>query len=310
MCARSVRLPVHFERHREALLWSFLVAKGDVDGNNYLDEWELNELLDTITTDWDAQQIKVPLPARDTLKNDNAMLMLDTIKFPRPAQTRYQFSSRDGYADYRPRPGSWPAVYGPSRATEFCSIDLPKCFPEAYQQGGQVHVNTLMKRVAFAEKQCGDCIIFQLMNVAGKAGLEPFLPNASAFPVPDYDIVKDDGSPSNALTPFLPVGPRWENLDYTLGNVKSITGWSDESNRREFAMKLIQRYNYMMASTTVQFISLVRPQQSQMALQRISATRPALICINDDIISGEEEVDRVFGNWLEQTFPERLPFEL
>ena len=70
----------------------------------------------------------------------------------------YKFTSRDGYADYRPRPGGWPGVYVNRKfKPEYCKIDLPKCFPEGYKEGGNASVSTVMKRVAFQEPACGDC---------------------------------------------------------------------------------------------------------------------------------------------------------
>lgn len=76
------------ERHREALLWSFLVARGDADGDGWLDLEEMDKLLDVITEGRvDQHVVKVPTPKRTTLVGSHAIDILDRVGFPPPWQS-------------------------------------------------------------------------------------------------------------------------------------------------------------------------------------------------------------------------------
>ncbi|BGP21828.1 hypothetical protein Rt10032_c01g0526 [Rhodotorula toruloides] len=87
------------ERHREALLWSFLVARSDVDqSGTYSDSERRAVLVDLGLRPTDAPPfpfIHVPRPRRDTI---HAMAVNHAkLGLPNPLETTTDFSSHDGY---------------------------------------------------------------------------------------------------------------------------------------------------------------------------------------------------------------------
>lgn len=87
-------------------------------------------------------------------------------------------------------------------------------------------------------------VIYHLVNLSGDLGLSAFLPPAeSQFPV-NASTVNSVVEP----TPFLPLSTEWGSSNFSLSNIAFETGWPGHS-RREFAMRLIQRYSYIMGSS-------------------------------------------------------------
>lgn len=108
------------ERHREALLWSFFLPKLDEDGDGVVSVQELQSAMSqmgltsaqiatafpasTTTSGRDAKQpqppnvtVTVQLAKRTTLANDNANAALIKAGWPVPLNSRFAFSSQDGY---------------------------------------------------------------------------------------------------------------------------------------------------------------------------------------------------------------------
>ena len=146
-------------------------------------------------------------------------------------------------------------------APKLCSLNLDQCFAI---EGNTTQADTFFKRVAFEQPNCGDCrayifsdfqfrvdsvllslVIYHLINLSGDLGLSSFLPPVeSQFPV-NASTVNSGVEP----TPFLPLSTEWGSSNFSLSNVAFETGWPGHS-RREFAMRLIQRYSYIMGSST------------------------------------------------------------
>lgn len=77
------------ERHREALLWSFVVARGDKNADGILDEAEITDLMSIVehgTTNTQKPKV-VTLPFRKTLHDGRSDSILKSVGLPRPEQT-------------------------------------------------------------------------------------------------------------------------------------------------------------------------------------------------------------------------------
>lgn len=126
----------------------------------------------------------------------------------------------------------------------------------------------------------------QLTGLSGERGMSAFLPpNNTYFPAaqaqrsntssPESNstssppVNRADGplnlpsNSTNSLLPsypskpppvaYLPIGPTWNGLNYTLAAVEEMTGWPANRTRREFAMRLIQRYSYVTGAFSPPF---------------------------------------------------------
>lgn len=81
------------ERHREALLWSVVVAKADANADGLLDQTEYEALLKSLGYRR-GSKIKVPQPRR-TIDTGS---LLKQAGLQQPLETGLDFTSMDGYA--------------------------------------------------------------------------------------------------------------------------------------------------------------------------------------------------------------------
>ncbi|PWN20209.1 hypothetical protein BCV69DRAFT_283088 [Microstroma glucosiphilum] len=318
------------ERHREALLWSYFVAKLDADGNGHYSREELQEAwreLGLLSDDGDRDAdnlwndpviTRVTLPERETLLQANLEDNLQSSQFPTPQQAIYQFVSQDGYAlsaiSYARRKGSqWPTFHREvgTKPIDYDRtvgwIDWQTCWPEHVRENPV----ELFKHMAFVERDCGDVLTTFLTSKSGKKGLSAFLPReGTSFPAVSSPIHR------NETTPHLPLNPRWEDADFSMKAVARNTGWS-EGSRRSFAMLLIQRYAYTIAAGTVTFEMLTNPQDGAVMFDKLLSARvrqggTALIGINDDVKGQAEKTFGLLKDWMEESWPTKsaaLPYE-
>lgn len=142
-----------------------------------------------------AQEIlNASTPRRSTLDDLPALLRSSNLTFP--AQTTYDFTSMDGYALFVPDEalsanvaGPWPSYSASDQDLESprmklahpppCSINLIECFGSSFTASDGVFLaENVLRRVAYEQPRCGDCIIVQLVAKSGKLGLDAFLPPA------------------------------------------------------------------------------------------------------------------------------------
>lgn len=245
-------LAVHFtiERHREALLWSFIVARSDRDHSGTLSPTERNIMIAEIgykldqTTD--TRHI-VPHPQRRPHQAFNSAL--EKAGLTPSLATNYTFISSEGAYAYvwlngRPRltksgkyvlydsntrntPPSdrWPRYsennFGDVKDVA-CTMDILDCFGSEFLHGdGTLPIEDTFKRVAFDKPRCGDCIIISLLRSSGEAGFSAFLPDSPH---------EDSWSGITALS----MSKGWKEARYdTLGG-------------RARAVSLVQRYSYVI----------------------------------------------------------------
>ena len=114
---------------------------------------------------------------------------------PAPLRTFYQFSSADGFAytnihsppDRSRSSGPiWPVLVSEAGRTEpICTLHIDQCFAlEFLSAANKTDMSVLdtFQRIAFAQPECGDCIIALLVGKSGPRGLEAFLPASPESP--------------------------------------------------------------------------------------------------------------------------------
>lgn len=162
------------ERHREALLWSLLIAKLDVNGDGILDEDEFSHALRLLGTTDSQASIPVKLPHRSTLEEASVASALKNAKFPPALKSEYRFSSFDGYPYIFPdqnysantrlflKNGPPKFLPGAQRIPkdrdrfqyDFCHIDLEVCLPRTRREKTLIRdTDTIFKHFAFVKPE-------------------------------------------------------------------------------------------------------------------------------------------------------------
>lgn len=295
------------ERHREALLWSFFVAKSDKDLDGTLSHEERLALLAglgmTLATAPEGV-ISASLPKRATLDHLGPLYARAAIRPPR--STEIMFDSRDGYALSHGPPsydttgrsgtapdlaaGGWPVIrksfeghelQKQRAARETCSFVVEECLGEGF--GGvdgeaKFGTNEVFRRVAFEQPKCGDCAVLLLVKASGEAGLEAFLPPKGAAPTEEH--------------------PKFEplSLDKDFAEVDFVQLARDvgPTHLRERAVRLIARYSYSIGDSVSSFVLMkgkktLLPQLSKLNkefarsqnLGKVSIVEPAMLTLNE-----------------------------
>ncbi|GAA5866218.1 hypothetical protein JCM3774_004122 [Rhodotorula dairenensis] len=314
---QTMFLVTHYvvEKHREALLWSFFLARSDVDGSGTYSLSERRDILTALGHTPGKSTLNVPPHKRTTLANMAAHS--GDAGLPAPLQTFPQFSSADGYAytNIHTPPGRargsgpiWPLLAVQQGRTEpICTLDFDQCFGSDFLSLGdeaEVSAVDVYRRVAFAKPECGDCVIALLVGKSGPRGLEAFLP-------PSTDA---QNAVRTELVQPIAIGletTKWRDLVVDLPA-------TDLNARRQQATALIQRYAYTLGDTP-SFFYPVRAGGDALThrLEEITdpgrADRPALVALNDDVGSVRpgtlDDIDLRLERWFQQTWPVPSPWE-
>lgn len=268
------------ERHRESLLWSWVVAKwgrsrGELSEVTKDDMWE--ELAGGTASSKSRLHISVPVraPILDTEVFKKANISL-------PTSTEYSFSSKDGYAlSYvdsmwpwdRPRHGYPDLTSGllgntsshltkdPNFvATNACVINRSTCFGGSQENET---ANDFFKRIAFENPKCGDCIITALIGASGISGIDKFLP--------DHHAGADSASYSDTLTgpPHLPLTSDWTTTDFSMLNAIPKGSLPANMTLRTWCVRLIQRYSYVLGSVESDLYKVERASDLETKMSEI-----------------------------------------
>lgn len=249
------------ERHREALLWSFFVARSDSDSSQTFSAAERRTLLSAIgympstvedpyyPKSTNGTVVVVREPIRQLSDDVDHALMMAGLN-PTMA-THYSFISQERgypyvwlegrpqltsagtYVNAKPKSrkappnAGWP-IYQQTQAQEdpdrvACTIDVLECFGDEFLSPaeGMVWVEDAFKRIAFEKPQCGDCIISSLLGASGTSGFSAFLPGPSAK-LPAKEPVA------------LSMVADWKDATF------------DALGGRTRAVQLLQRYSYVL----------------------------------------------------------------
>ncbi|KAF9517786.1 hypothetical protein BS47DRAFT_1325910 [Hydnum rufescens UP504] len=318
-------LATHFivERWREALLWTFVVAKiGSADG--VWGEAEAQSAWQAIGGATGSIETKVLRGERETLEFGRVRRILEkgghgdqTLNSRR---TTYVFSSADGYP-YTGfgRRGSYSWTPDPDKFDpgERCTMEFDDCFATV-RDGRKLTSDDVFKRVAFERPYaCGDCIITALVTASGRLGLSAFLPSPNrTFQAKPGD--SQDRREKPIPIPILPLTPTWWKTDFSLDSVLSPYASnatpSTPIDLRAWVVQVLQRYRFVIGETPAMFALLSNPQQAQQLLGRIGSSdsirpREALLCINDDIQKDHDTVAKLLMEFMRNQWPTPSPWE-
>lgn len=159
------------QRHREALLWSYLIGRMDVDGDGLYSPSEWQSLLRELgfpTGSLKPSEVVVRHPKRNTLAPGAYNASLTSAGFSAPKGTLVGFASADGYPFvnfeqrnnvHGPLPEYTPDRWANGENQQACLIQ-PVClepFFEAAAKGEPINAQQVFRRVAFEHWGCGDC---------------------------------------------------------------------------------------------------------------------------------------------------------
>lgn len=257
------------ERHREALLWSFFIARHGREGNGSNTPADRQRILDDLhsanANESTASEIKVRRPTRLGFSGEHSASLLQSVGIASPNQTSYAFSAANGYAlsDLRQWQATWPTFDSDtvennrfSYPHDVCSIFMEQCFgTETFVEQGDTLSQTLFKRVAFEQPGCGDCIITALLAKSGQSGLSAFLPPASA---------SASSAPSAEPVMLGNLAKSWQDADF------SIHAHAKHGDMRSHAVQLLIRYSYAIGDTPTRFLSLQFPETTKWELSNLA----------------------------------------
>ncbi|KAJ7247002.1 hypothetical protein C8J57DRAFT_1359794 [Mycena rebaudengoi] len=272
----TIFLSTHYiiERHREALLWSWVVAKwGESAG-----------ILDT------AQKKRMWRELgggnNDTLRLGKASsanaddvemnLLMAGIQPPRSfneteqGDTGYTWVSMNGYsASFRDLPHETVIARG-------------ECIGNESEPAWNMFLRLLKENT-----DCGDNVIAALAHPA-HSGLSVFLPPPSKYISSFNDAPITLPLELPAVAPPLPNDPRG------------------------FAVRLLMRYAYVLGDSPTSFIGITSPMGAARQLQEVSRERNlALLCINDDLPDGNQMLaNKALHDWFASRWPSKLDCEM
>ncbi|GAA5896666.1 uncharacterized protein JCM6883_006974 [Sporobolomyces salmoneus] len=316
--AQMMHLLVHYtvEKHREALLYSYLALRSNPSGSGFYSLDDRSTIFSDLTVDdisfeSDVYPLPVFAPIRSTLSTLPSLFSRAGLKAPK--ESAVKFSSADGYAYFdlsNPRRG-WPSFAPDTRQREgdtiVCELDLDSCFGTDFFDStnhSPISVQSTLKRIAFEQPRCGDCLIVKLLGSSGEKGLEAFLPP------------KEKGSgrveAERAVTAIGLGGTRLQDISYERLETVNQT-------RRDLAISLIQRYSYAIAESSASFRSIKYGGEglSSMLESLSSADEthrpPAFIALNDDLSTTRssvlQDVDKRLGEWFRSVWRNATKWE-
>ncbi|KAJ6551951.1 hypothetical protein B0H19DRAFT_1297934 [Mycena capillaripes] len=271
----TIFLSTHYvvERHREALLWSWVVGKwggssGIIDREQKLQMWQ--EL-----GGGEGDTLRLGEAERTTADDVEVNLLMAGVQPPgavdkrKQGDTTYSWVSMDGYsADF----------HALAKKTQ---IKRGECIGEDVELAWNMFGRLLKTQTA-----CGDDVIAALMHNS-QSGLEVFLPAPSS-------------SGSAASDPMiLPFVLPWQAPPLP-------------ANPRAFAVRLLMRYAYVLGDSPTIFMGMKDKTQAARLLKNADSEREtALLCINDDLGDGDQKAaNTLLKNWFERRWPEKLGCEL
>ena len=228
------------EKQREALLWSFLIARNDPDNSSIYSHAERQALFADLQAKRDGDLLRFRSPIRQFT---NSQMYRDTMQnagSSLPNFTEYIWSSANAYPYVSGEGGNhvYPDYQHDSRP-DYCTISVDECFGRADFFDEDMHEEMdAMKtfgNIAFEHLKCGDCIMAGLLAASGDKGFEAFLPpvsNNQPDPYLTQSVVPELGGWNKS----------WQDLDYS--RLRALETPYGEWDARDFCVRLIQRYSF------------------------------------------------------------------
>lgn len=235
------------EKHREAILWSYLVAAVDRDASgsySYDERFAIRMVLQSVRK---GDRLIVRKPNRPSTGGAPYYAQrLVEAGLHEPFQTTYRWSSQDGYPYIGNLHQLYPNLNGDN--AHFCSMSLQKCFGrtdffnEVLSDDKPIMTpEELFKHQAFRKPSCGDCLIAALVTASGAQGLSAFLPAKDAMQARR----QSSKTAAEFEVPFIgDFNLTWQDTDFSLR-----IALGDRWKPRDFSVRLIQRYSYTLGET-------------------------------------------------------------
>ncbi|KAF7969529.1 hypothetical protein HWV62_26969, partial [Athelia sp. TMB] len=320
------------ERHREALLFAYLVLRSSTPGSAAYTGEEKARVLRDMGYEGRERVLLVREPVRAALSAEGVLV---EAGLGGPQATHYSFTAAHSgyaYAWFAGRPvlrppgaaglrmgagkkvgsagaeyvagrpaGSWPSYTDTKEGELACVLDIEECFGPGFLGPGPVSVEETMKRVAFERPQCGDCVISRLLALSGPRGLSAFLPPAR----PAADAQWEAALARGEVRVALDSAPRWADARFP-----------NEGGRAR-ALQLLQRYAYSLGDSPAEFVKVASVRGLARSLKSLrgrmaGADAPAFLVMNDDVndrasVGEVEGVTRMLGGWMEEMWPQKTP---
>lgn len=316
---------LQIERWREALLWTYIVAKlGGQDGMLGAQARDEFRKALHVTKGNEGDGLIIQKIKRSTLK-DVEQIAQDA-GWEEPFHAEYYFSSFDGHM-----PRTKAILH--NGVTKQCIFTIAQCLPPDFFANDTPHKATdVFRALTFEKPGCGDCLIDALINQSGERGMSAFFPTGDALYFPPKNQTKGMWERSE---PILPLTPTWQEADFSIeANVRTgQDAWKGATTRsdgavhlREWCVKLLSRYAYIYGESTFQLLGTeleLTPGRTHARFYMVH--NPAeftkyvteldkhdevvLTCINDDqpdVTNGH--VRQRFQAWMERLFGGDSPF--
>ena len=158
------------ERHREALLWSYIMLRSDSDDNGDL-SWEERQRITADIEEGKANEQAAPFTFRERLFFQVPKLLSKVGLEPPKANINVLWTSLDG-----------PATIQDLKCLDF---DIDECLADGFSspssdkqyKNPNFSAATVFDRLARKDTRCGDCLIKLVLSKVRK-GLSPMLPHA------------------------------------------------------------------------------------------------------------------------------------
>ncbi|KAI0700068.1 hypothetical protein BC835DRAFT_478460 [Cytidiella melzeri] len=300
-------LQVHFvvERWREALLWTWIVGKHGGLDDQWGEEETANAWRELGGEAGRKEMLAVRADRRRTLEVERVKENLKKAGLAGKDLTTYVFSSQDGfpYTGFQAGKNKWPKFGSEVQDHQLlqCSINATVCFAD---QDGEpfTRASDVFANIAFRKFECGDCMITALVKASGQLGLSAFLPP----PTRSLSSLAGKVVPVDTI-PHLPLVNKWEDGQFAL---RDVVGFSQNTNVRDWTLRLLQRYRFVIGETPSQFTMLKSIGDLTILRSKLKKQPDiTLLCINDDITRDYAKVDKLLRDWFKDMWPTPAAWE-
>ncbi|KAJ7187677.1 hypothetical protein GGX14DRAFT_610573 [Mycena pura] len=279
----TIFLATHFvvERHREALLWAWVVGKwGGAGGGALALGAAAKRGMWADLGGGSGEELRLARAERSTAEDVELNLLMAGVRPPqavdkqREGDTTYSWVSMDGYsASFK-------------RLAEDTVIKRGECIGRDSERAWD-----MFRRLLKDDISCGDNVISALIHKQ-RSGLGAFLPAPLSHPA----AVPADADAPLTLPLALPADPPPLPAD-----------------PRAFAVRLLQRYAHVLGDSPTIFGGMRSVRGTERLLRDTDGKRDtALLCLNDDLGNTEKalrDTERVLRAWFERKWPEKLSYD-
>ena len=220
--------------------------------------------------------------------------------FSPPVTTRYDFLSAHGY----PFVEAPVLDYAQPQGTG-CWLHIVDCFGSTFlDEQAIVTVDEVMRRVVAAKPHCGNCLILAGLAASPATGLDGFLPS--------HWSARGRAVAASRAQPRLAMRARAsDEADYGWTTITPQLEQFD--GLRDFCVRLIQRYSYVLGSSLAIRVTLRGPTADlKRTLAAMHDDPPAFVALEDAVANprSAKGLDALLTAMGDRAWPDRAPWEL